>query len=265
MRQRLFIKLTEKSACPFSPGKEISRADIITVNGNPQERPKVREQLRETLAGNGFYPSRTNENDLSCRSCMGCSECVPLRINLENFEPSKTDRRLLRDNAGVRLQYSTSFATPQLYKLRLEYLKHRHPQNLLPTYEDFRDFMGTDGRVRLATLRDEGGDPFCAVLYDQGDDRFHDLECFYDPAQMGRSPGRLSMLRLIEQARNFGRQYYYIGDWSDSAPRLSYKAAIHALEARTQEGWVPFDPTRHTKGITLTQMLRSQGYNVLVI
>lgn len=64
------------------------------------------------------------------------------------------------------------------------------------------------------------------------------LYTFFDPALPQRSLGTYAILQQIEQTRQLGLKWLYLGYWISGCQKMSYKANFSAVQILSQnEGW----------------------------
>ena len=72
------------------------------------------EKLNDSLSQQGF---RRSQNVLYRPSCADCAACLSARIDVSRFKPSKSQRRTLRRNLGLKRSVSSPWATEEQYDL----------------------------------------------------------------------------------------------------------------------------------------------------
>ena len=112
---RFFV--TTPSPCPYLAGKT-ERKVFTELNG-----PHAGE-LNDALGRIGF---RRSQNVAYRPSCFDCTACVSVRVIASEFQPSATQRRVLRRNADLEVTACKAWATEEQYQLLRRYLHARHP------------------------------------------------------------------------------------------------------------------------------------------
>ncbi|WP_029006742.1 arginyltransferase [Azospirillum halopraeferens] len=216
--------------CPYLPGR-VERKLFTRLNG-----PYAAE-VNSTLSRAGFRRS----HDIVYRPvCPTCSACVPVRIPVAAFTPSRSLRRVWRSNAGLTLAEVPAVATIEQYRLFSGYQASRHGDSDMARMA-MADFaaMVDEGRAETSLLeaRDSDGRLIGCVLTDRLADGFSAVYSFYDAAQDDRSLGTFLILALIERARAAAIPYVYLGYWIQHSRKMAYKARFQPLEALGPEGW----------------------------
>ncbi|MGO8914334.1 MAG: arginyltransferase [Stellaceae bacterium] len=216
--------------CPYIPG-QVERKLITELAG--QEAM----EFYNALSRAGFRRS----HHLAYRpACTLCQACVPVRIPVAEFAPSRSLRRIQKSNADLVMRVVRPHATLEQFRLFARYQRSRHSDSDMAsmTFGDFRAMM-EDSPVasRVIELRDPAGTFLGACLLDLLDDGLSAVYSFFDPEQRRRSLGTLLVLALVEAARQRGLPYAYLGYWIAESRKMAYKARFHPLEGLGAAGW----------------------------
>lgn len=174
--------------------------------------------------------SMVRHNYSMCRNqfCM----TIPLRICLEGFNFSKSQRQLMRRNAGLKVAYRAIALTEHHEALFLKHANRfgeRRPAHLA-------SFLGPQAHREPVTGMEfsvkESDSPILAYSYVHiGHESFSGTYCFFDPDYGRLSLGTYTMLLEIEKARQLGKKYYYHGYCYDVPSQFDYKLNFNNLEA----------------------------------
>jgi arginyl-tRNA--protein-N-Asp/Glu arginylyltransferase len=216
--------------CPYVPGR-IERKLITELTG--QEATG----LYNALSRAGFRRS----HHLAYRpACAGCSACVPVRIPVAAFTPSRSLRRIERLHRDLAIRVADPRATLEHYRLFARYQRSRHADSDMAsmTLGDFRAMI-EDSPVpcRLLELRHQEEGLLGTCLIDLLDDGLSAVYSFFDPDAPRRSFGTFLILALVQEAQRRGLPYAYLGYWIAESPKMSYKARFRPLEGLGPEGW----------------------------
>ncbi len=237
--------VTAPQACPYLDGR-MERKLFTALQGEHAQK------LNDALSKQGF---RRSQNVLYRPSCAECSACLSARIRVADFQPSRTQKRVLKKNAGLRRNATSPWATEDQYHLFRRYLDTRHADGGMADMDVF-EFAAmieeTPIKSRVveysrAPSPDEDGRPLAAVcLTDVFDDGLSMVYSFYDPDLAQDSLGTYVILDHIEIAREAGLPYVYLGYWVPGSPKMGYKANFAALEIYKSGQWMPMgDPADH--------------------
>ncbi len=226
--------LTQPAPCPYLPGR-LERKVFTRLAGEQASA------LNDTLTHAGF---RRSQNIAYKPACEGCQACVSVRVLVDAFEPTRSQRRVIAANADLVSEAVDPWATEEQFLLMRRYLDNRHRGGGMSEMTMF-DFVAmiedTTVRTHLVEYRERAGAGAlkAAALTDRLSDGLSMVYSFFDPSEMGRSLGTFMVLDHIEQARAAGLPYVYLGYWVDGCRKMSYKSRFTPLEALGKEGWRP--------------------------
>lgn len=91
--------------------------------------------------------------------------------------------------------------------------------------------------THIAEYRDADGTLTACVLIDALSDGLSMVYSFFDPEQSKRSLGKYMILNHIEQCKEIGVPFLYLGYWVESSPKMDYKSRFHPCEVLGINGW----------------------------
>jgi arginine-tRNA-protein transferase len=223
---------TASLPCPYLDGQ--TERKLITEISNHDSYGFYNELSRA-----GFRRS----HHLAYRpACAGCAACLPVRVDVMNFETTRSLRRTLKANRDLAARFVPARATTEQYRVFSRYQRSRHAESDMAsmTYGDYRA-MVEDSPVMTLLLehRKPDGGLVAACLADLLDDGLSAVYSFFDPGEATRSPGTAIILELIEESRRRALPYVYLGYWIGASRKMAYKTRFRPLEALTSQGWAP--------------------------
>jgi len=225
-----FFFTTAPLPCPYVSGR-MERKIVTELNGPDAE------SLHESLSRAGF---RRSHSIAYTPACQGCESCIPVRIVTEEFHPSRTMRKVWKQNSGLVGKRMPARATAEQYRLFARYQEQRHTGGdmALMGFYDYRSMI-EDSPIDtfLYEFRDERGQLICCVLTDGMSDGLSAVYSFFEPDGAERSLGTYIILWLIEEARNHNLPFVYLGYWIPESRKMSYKTRFSPLEAFGSNGW----------------------------
>lgn len=244
--------VTAPQTCPYLEGRS-ERKLFTALQGESADK------LNNALSRQGF---RRSQNVLYRPSCADCQACLSARIRVADFEPNRTQRRVLRRNAQLRRTATSPWATDEQFALFRRYLDHRHADGGMADMDIF-EFAAmieeTPVKTRVIEYRDAsagGARALVAVcLTDVLDDGVSMVYSFYDPDRIMDSLGTYLILDHVAIARRAGLPYVYLGYWVPGSRKMGYKANFGALEifkgGRWQEIGNPEDHSGETHPLSV--------------
>src|SRR3546814_4513441 len=102
--------------CPYLEGR-IERNLFTELRGSQAK------DLHDRLAQAGF---RRSHHIVYRPACPGCEGCVPIRVDVRGFDPSRSQRRILRMNEDLHVAVETPVASDEHYDIFVRYQRSRH-------------------------------------------------------------------------------------------------------------------------------------------
>jgi arginyl-tRNA--protein-N-Asp/Glu arginylyltransferase len=170
-------------------------------------------------------------------ACAACSECVSLRVVVDRFAPSKSQRRAARACASLR----RVVGEPRVDAARLDLYARWHA-----TREESRgwepnpqtreryglEFAFPHPCAREAAFYDDaaGGKLVGVGLFDETPRALSAAFFFHEPAYGRLSLGTANVVALVADARASGRPHVYLGFRVAGCVSLRYKATFRPHE-----------------------------------
>lgn len=158
--------------------------------------------------------------------CPACQACEPLRIPVRRFTATRSQRRVERRNADVRVEVGPPVASPDRLAL---YNRHRAERGLALEETDITAEAYKSHYVDSCVLTKEvdyyEGDRLIGFsILDLGLSSASSVYHCFDPDVSRRSLGVFSVVKELALCAEWGLDWYYLGLWVGECPSLRYKS-----------------------------------------
>ena len=217
VKQKRKLKLYQSSPypCPY-----LSEKTAANIFGDSTDFPN--QSVYDKLIRYGF---RRNGKIYYRPSCPACIECQSIRVVINDFIISRSQRRGKKKNSDVDFQLYPATYRQEHFNLYHKYQKARHkdcgmddpdPANyqkflIHSSINTFLIEMRINGRLVGVSIIDHVSNGLSAVY------------TFYEPNELTRSLGILAILYEIELCREMECLWLYLGYWIKDSPKMNYK------------------------------------------
>ncbi len=159
------------------------------------------------------------------------SQIVPLRINLDKFELSKSQRKVLRKTSNTQVVFRNAYIDEQ--KQRIFRSHSQRFRSNVP--ESIYDFLAPEPAfVPCHTLEcclyDTKGILYAASFLDIASRSTSSIYAMFNPDYQHLSPGLHTLLEEIKHSKKLGKKYLYTGYAFREASHYDYKKKFKGTE-----------------------------------
>lgn len=190
--------------------------------------------IYESLISRGF---RRSGLSFYRNNCPGCNSCRPMRVDVEAFKPTRSQRRVLKKNSEVIIRREPAAYDEETYRLYSRYSLFKHESKEPPTELDYQAFL-IESPVDTEIMRyylDERlvGAGWIDVLPDS----LSSVYFAFEPDFARLSLGVFSLLKEIELCRELGKKWLQLGFWVEGSPKMDYKSGYKPHQLLIDEEW----------------------------
>ncbi len=187
--------------------------------------PNATKKLCSELIKRGY---RRFGNSYFHPICNGCNECKNLRIDVENFKLSRSQKKALKRNKETQVYISKPSLTTEHIELYNRYHKFKAQKSGWKYYEIdyetyYTEFVVGAHDFGKEVLYFHDGKLVGVDLIDILEDGISSIYFYYDPDFERLSLGIYSLLIQIELAKKYGLKWIYLGYWVDGCASFAYK------------------------------------------
>jgi len=214
------LPASDEFPCPYLPGLKAQNEGFMVDDLAPE--------MYRSLLDRGF---RRSGRVIYRPVCAGCQKCRQIRIAVDDFRPSRSQRRVLRINQDVKVTFSENpNPTRRKWRMFRDYLSARHDQQMSDDFKTFVDFL-YDSPTETVELGFHIGRRLVGIsTVDASADAWSSVYMYFDPCCSRRSLGVFSTLWEIDYCRDVGIAYYYLGYYVEGARTMAYKARFNPHE-----------------------------------
>lgn len=222
---RVPLVTTAEHPCAYLPG-EIARNRALLAG-------EMDGSLYHAFMDAGF---RRSGRLLYQPVCRACRACIPIRVPVAEFAPSKSQRRCMRKNEDIVVNVGEPEPTEEKYELFRRYVVTRHG-GAMSERESFDSFL-YESPVQTVefTYRDTRGVLLGVGICDVCPNSLSTVYFYFDPDEPKRGLGTLGALKEIAFARDAGIPYYYLGFWVSGCRAMEYKRGLRPAELLHPDG-----------------------------
>ncbi|WP_086932345.1 arginyltransferase [Agarilytica rhodophyticola] len=226
----LKLYATKPHPCSYLPGKD---ATTIFIDPDADMNGDIFSQLSEL----GF---RRSGHHVYRPKCQDCRACVPIRIPVEEFKMSRSQKRCIKANRDVQTLIVDNIDTEEHYQLYANYIEQRHADGDMypPSVQQYRDFLTSEwGITRYLEFRIENR-LIAVSVCDLLDNGISAIYAFFDPNETKRSLGVFNILFQTQWAKELKLPFVYLGYWISKCKKMSYKVEYRPFQVLIENRWV---------------------------
>ena len=220
---------TAPYACSYLPDR-VARSQVATPS-HLIDGPVYGELVKAGFRRSGAFTYRPR--------CENCRACVPVRISVDEFQASRTQRRVWKKNATLKTQVMDLRYHSEHYGLYLRYQAARHAGGGMDqdSREQYRHFLLQSNVIsRLVEFREQGVLRMVSIL-DELPGGLSSVYTFFDPDSKAASLGTYNILWQIDRCITLDLPYLYLGYWIGQSRKMAYKINFQPIQGLIDGEW----------------------------
>ncbi|MBT4599866.1 MAG: arginyltransferase [Methylococcales bacterium] len=188
------------------------------------------------LISQGF---RRSGQQLYRPHCDNCQDCIPLRVPVNLFKPSKSQRRILKINTNTTTRLTPATFNEHHFEIFTHYQNNRHSGGEMSqlSRDDYLNFL-TGPWCDTLFMEILINDSIVGVtVIDQLDQALSAVYTFYHPDYSHLSLGHFAILKMIHHASLKNQKWVYLGFWIEPCQNMAYKINYRPTEAFIKDQW----------------------------
>ena len=175
--------------------------------------------------------------------CASCQACQPIRVPVETFKPDRSQRRVQKANQHTQLV----IGEPKIDSARLDlyYRHHKHHAETKGWSEpDIENAIGhiasiVDGPFPIEEWAYYIEDQLVAISYiDVLSEGYSGIYFYHDPDYRKYSLGNWICLSMIDQAKQRGLPFIYLGYYIKDCRSMAYKGRFLPNQILADGQWI---------------------------
>ena len=220
--------------CPYMPDRDAIEEGCVVDSLDPETYHELMD-IGYRRSGRVLYRPR----------CPRCSACQSIRIPVDEFAPSRSQRRAWRKNQDLNFRMGPPTLTDEKIDLYQRYLDGQHPETKqADDVEGLEEFLYTSCVNTIeVTYRLPDGKLIAVSVLDMSSTAASSMYHFFDPDESKRSLGVYSVVNEIELCKRLDLTHYYLGFWIRGCRTMDYKARYFPHEILIDEAWYRAEPS----------------------
>ncbi|TRX56904.1 arginyltransferase [Thalassomonas sp. M1454] len=229
--ENLYFKfgLTKAFDCNYL-AKQKERLIVITNS------ELLNDENYQRLLASGF---RRSGDQVYKPHCEFCNACESIRIPVQEFKPSRSQKRIIANNKDLAIALSNE-AKPEYFDLYKRYIDTVHQDGSMypANKEQYQGFIFSS-KISQLFIEVYLEDTLVSVaVCDSLPNALSALYTFYDPTLAKRSLGKFSIIKQIEISQLLNKDTLYLGYQIDECDKMNYKKQYKPHQRLKNDLWV---------------------------
>lgn len=174
--------------------------------------------------------------------CENCIKCVPVRLVLENFTPTRSQKRAAKQHSDLTVTILPLAFHQQHFELYAAYQALRHAEDNLEDKNDeeqYRQFIcQSNVESVMVEFKDAKNQVKIISIVDVVSDGASAVYTFFDATEQKASYGTHAIMWLASWTKDLNLPYLYLGYWIQESQKMAYKEKFTVQEKLIDGEWV---------------------------
>nr|WP_136249692.1 arginyltransferase [Ningiella ruwaisensis] len=224
--------ITQQFPCNYLPDRN---EQLLVCMAPVEQLPGAYSQLMHA----GF---RRSGDQLYRPHCPTCNQCNSVRIMVNSFSPSKSQKRVLQKNKDLRI-HLTYEERDEHYPLYERYIEAMHSDGSMypASYSQYANFIRCEWKKPLfMEARAKDKTLLAVAVTDEVEDGLSALYTYFAPEYASRSLGKYMIMQQIARTRDLLLPFLYLGYQIDDCRKMNYKTAFKPYQRLMNNTWTLF-------------------------
>jgi len=174
--------------------------------------------------------------------CSACSDCLSVRLAVNDFTANRSQRRNWRANSDLTVTPHAACYNEQHFELYRRYINTCHAGGGMdnPDANSYRQFLTCSSIDSVFYEFHDNHRLVAVAVIDCLPRGLSSVYTFFDPDLKQRGLGVYAILWSINETRRRNLPWLYLGYWIEACDRMRYKSRYQPLQAYHDRGWRNF-------------------------
>jgi len=228
MSEDFKLGITESFECNYLPN-QLERLLVATD-------PRLQDSKHYAwLMAQGF---RRSGEQIYRPHCINCSACQSIRVLVNDFKCSKSQKRNIKRNNQYRIEISSQ-QKDLYYPLYEQYINTIHTDGSMcpANYEQFESFIKSKVTQQIFLEIWDDQKLISVAIIDVLSNALSAVYTFYHPRYRNKAIGIFSILMQLKLAIEQKKMYLYLGYQIDDCQKMNYKNKYHPFQRLISDKW----------------------------
>ena len=234
--QKLQFYVTTSYKCGYLPNKLAQ--SLIAAPHHLVDTDTYSELIQQGFRRSGKFAYRPH--------CEECNACIPVRIVLNEFAETRSQKRALRRHNDLTIRILPVSFNQSHFKLYESYQSLRHEEevhlnqsNSENAKNQYKQFLcQSNVESLMIEFRDDNNQVKIISVVDVLRDGVSAVYTFYDAENTKSSYGTHAIMWLIDWTKSLQLPYLYLGYWIKESQKMIYKQQFKPQEKLIDGEWL---------------------------